>query len=203
MGSLRLFVAFIWYRKSLVMKFSPMAAYVSSMRRSWLILNALAVVGIFAQLASAQYSPSHPTVVAMVDKGIAYLEKAEGPGGDFAEGGEILVGYTINKVKADPDHPVVKKSINKAVELARSLRGAERHDHKVTYNVAVACLLLCDSDPEKYRPEIEMIRDWYVGDATTTWWLHLYGCPSGRHIANSVCGARSVVDERSGRHSSG
>lgn len=144
------------------MKFSPMATYVSFMRRSWPLLNALAVVGIYAPLAFAQYSPSHPTVVAMVDKGIAYLEKAEGPGGDFAEGGEILVGYTINKVKADPDHPVVKKSINKAVELARSLRGAERHDHKVTYNVAVACLLLCDSDPEKYRPEIEMIRDWYV-----------------------------------------
>jgi hypothetical protein len=98
----------------------------------------------------------------MVEKGIAYLEKVEAIGGEFAEGGEILVGYTINKVKADPEHPVVKKSIAKALELARSLRAGGRHDHKVTYNVAVACLLLCDSDPEKYRPEIEMIRDWYV-----------------------------------------
>lgn len=112
--------------------------------------------------ATAQYSPSHPTVVAMVDKGIAYLEKAENAGGDFAEGGAMLVGYTINKVKAEPEHPIVQRAVNHARELARSLANAARPDHKVTYNVAVACLLLCDTDPEKHRPEIEMIRDWYV-----------------------------------------
>lgn len=110
----------------------------------------------------AQYSPSHPTVVAMVDRGIAYLEANEAVTGDFVEGGEILVGYTINKVKGDPDHPAVKKSIERAVHLARSLRTSRLHDHKITYNLAVACLLLCDADPEKYRGEIEMIRDWYV-----------------------------------------
>ncbi len=67
----------------------------------------------------------------MVDKGIAYLEKSEGVSGDFAEGGEILVGYTINKVKADPEHPIVKKSIAKARGLARSLGNVNRHDIKL------------------------------------------------------------------------
>jgi len=131
-------------------------------RRCLAIAAFMQVAILLSQFASGQYSPSHPTVVAMVEKGIAYLENGEAIGGEFSEGGEILVGYTINKVKADPEHPVVKKSIAKAIELARSLRAGGRHDHKVTYNVAVACLLLCDSDPEKYRPEIEMIRDWYV-----------------------------------------
>lgn len=132
------------------------------LRPSLPLLHSFVAVVAFAQIAMGQYSPSHPTVVAMVDKGIAFLEKNEAFSGDFAEGGEILVGYTVNKVKADPDHPLVKKSIAKALGLARSLRGNQHHDHKITYNVAVACLLLCDSDPEKYRPEIEMIRDWYV-----------------------------------------
>lgn len=132
------------------------------LRPSLPLLHSFVAICAVGQIAMGQYSPSHPTVQAMVDKGIAYLEKSEGITGDFAEGGEILVGYTINKVKADPEHPVVKKSIAKARELARSLRNADRHDHKVTYNVAVACLLLCDSDPEQYRPEIELIRDWYV-----------------------------------------
>lgn len=144
------------------MKFSPMSNFLHYLRRSLPLLNCCAVLSLITQCCLGQYSPSHPTVMAMVDKGIAYLEKSDAVGGEFAEGGEILVGYTINKVKADPDHPIVKKSIAKALELARSLRSAERHDHKVTYNVAVACLLLCDSDPEKHRPEIEMIRDWYV-----------------------------------------
>jgi hypothetical protein len=132
------------------------------LRRSILAIAFVVFLNLGTQLCHAQYSPSHPTVVAMVDRGIAYLEKNEAVDGDFNEGGAILVGYTINKVKADPDHPIVKQSIARAVHLARSLGTGSRHDHKVTYNVAVACLLLCDTDPEKYRPEIEMIRDWYV-----------------------------------------
>ncbi len=79
-------------------------------------LSRLAMVALMAVLAVAwssaarAYTPDDPQVLAMVDKGIAYLEKADFKGvtGEYA-GGNILVGYTVYKVTGDKDHPLVKR----------------------------------------------------------------------------------------------
>lgn len=123
----------------------------------------LAVCLLSSGLAEAQYSPSHPVVVDMVDRGISYLEKGEPiSNGEFVDGGTILVGYTIHKVRADVEHPLVKAGVAKATEIAHSFGKTQAFDHKITYVAAVAALLLCDVDPEKYKPEIEMLRNWFV-----------------------------------------
>ncbi|MEY4566587.1 MAG: hypothetical protein RLY14_1557 [Planctomycetota bacterium] len=112
----------------------------------------------------AQYSPEHPTVVQMVERGVSYLERTEAiASGEFKDGGAIIVGYTVYKVRGDDQHPLVKKGIETALHTASILgTQAQANEHKITYVACVSALLLCDVDPEKYRDQITRIRDWLV-----------------------------------------
>ena len=113
--------------------------------------------------ASAQYHPEHPDVKTMVNRAITYLETSEDRRsvlGEYAEGGPILVGYTVYKVTGDDEHPLVKRGLATARELCGNLN-KRRHgsESKVVYEASIACVFLCSVDAAQYDHEI---RDtWY------------------------------------------
>ncbi len=96
----------------------------------------------------------------MVDKGIAYLERAEYTlvSGEYI-GGYILVGYTVYKVTAT-------KSIGwsnadwKMPLNARPIRKTRAEGiSKIVYDASIAAIFLADVDPALYRPQLVQIRD--------------------------------------------
>lgn len=106
------------------------------------------------------YSPDDPAVLAMVDKGIAFLEKADYKTvtGEYA-GGSILVGYTVYKVTGDKDHRLVKKGLSDAIQCAGDTQTRAEGIHKIVYDASIAAIFLCDIDPVLYRPQLMQIRD--------------------------------------------
>lgn len=111
---------------------------------------------------ASAYTPDDPVVLAMVDKGIAYLEKADFKGvtGEYA-GGRMLVGYTVYKVTGDKDHPLVKQGLDDAVRCAADSQNRAEGIHKIVYDAAVAAIFMCDIDPAHYRPQLVQIRDFF------------------------------------------
>lgn len=118
-------------------------------------------IGATSQVAHG-YSPDDPAVIAMVDKGIAFLEKADFKTvtGEYA-GGRMLVGYTIYKVTGDKDHPLVKLGLEDAVKCAADSQTRAQAIHKIVYDAAVAAIFLCDIDAAHYRPQLIQLRDFF------------------------------------------
>ena len=106
------------------------------------------------------YTPDDPVVLAMVDKGIAYLEKADYKqvSGEYG-GGRMLVGYTVYKVTGDKDHPLVKHGLEDAVKCAADSTSRAEGIHKIVYDASVAAIFLADVDSTFYRPQLIQIRD--------------------------------------------
>lgn len=123
----------------------------------------LAIIACFGVLILAEallaYTPDDPVVKAMVDRGLAYLEKS--PGKDMEgiyEGGHILVGYTVYKVTGDKDHPLVQKGLKLAIRRADETARAASID-KIVYDASIAAVFLSDIDAVLYRPQLIKIRD--------------------------------------------
>ncbi|MEZ6137304.1 MAG: hypothetical protein R3C53_20645 [Pirellulaceae bacterium] len=125
---------------------------------AWLLLAPLPVRG--------QYSPEHPKVKEMVEKGIKYLEAPtkEVMSGDWEDGRTLLVGYTVFKVKGDTEHPLVKPAIATAVRMCDSLPSyRDPGESKIVYEVAMATVLLASADAVKYRPQLDQVVYFYQG----------------------------------------
>ena len=107
-------------------------------------------------------SPDDPAVLAMVDRGIAFLEKADykGVAGEYI-GGAVLIGYTVYKVTGDKDHPLVKRGLDEALRVVASTQRRNEGVDKIVYEAAVSAILLADIDPSLYRPQLVQIRDFY------------------------------------------
>jgi hypothetical protein len=124
----------------------------------------LAVASFWLQIgvvAWAQgYTPEHPRVRAMVDKGIAYLIQDKEKFEEYGGGKEVLIAYTILKVTGDVDQPKVKAGISTALKIIGSSRGEP--NEKIVYSAAMAGILLAEVDPEKYRSELQILIDWFV-----------------------------------------
>ena len=122
---------------------------------------ATAFLGIFLcsiPIAAAEkYDPSHPVVMEMVRKGVAYLSSSQS-----SNGGEgILAALAIYKadVNSSPDHPRVKAGINIARGMAdRAARGFN-WEHDSMYSLPLAGMLLASVNPVEYANDIKAIRD--------------------------------------------
>jgi len=137
--------------------FSSWAGFSKWVLRLCLCLN-LCTVSL-----AQQYSPEHPKVQAMVEKGMQFLSSTDAPrSSEYDAGQSMLVGYTCLKVSGDPDHPKTKQASGLAVQLIRSLGGYNaRGESKIVYEVAVATFLLASIDAAKYRPELETALSWF------------------------------------------
>jgi hypothetical protein len=132
------------------------------------IIIYLLLTGPANRMVVAQsYTPEHPQVVAMVDRGIKYLSqpKSEDLMGMYYElGAPLLSAYAVLKVTGDTDHPTVQAGIEVALEVSRSLRQSldRSGESKIVYEAAVSALLLATADSQRYQAELQAIRDWYV-----------------------------------------
>ncbi len=145
---------------------------------------AIALLMLCPVASFAQYTPEHPTVQKMVDRGLDYLQKSgqQALAGDvqFGTGGVLLIGLTFLKVTGDPEHPMVKQAIAGALRLVKSLPSLrDVGDSKVVYETAVACLLLADADSGQYRPQLDSIRDWFVSVQKSHGGYGYLGQPTG------------------------
>ncbi|MEM0925801.1 MAG: hypothetical protein AAGJ83_07170 [Planctomycetota bacterium] len=113
--------------------------------------------------ASAQgYTPDHPEVIEMVDRGLLYLEKAT-----FRSPGEQLIcAYAHFKVHHDETAKIVVDGIQNARAFAA--RAQQRYstmppggNNKFIYEAAVAVLFLCEVSPTKYRSELTTLKRFF------------------------------------------
>ncbi len=124
-----------------------------------IVVMAFACVACSCNRAAA-YTPDDPVVLAMVDKGIAFLEKADfkDVSGEFV-GGKVLVGYAVYKVTGDKDHPLVKKGLEDAIKCAADTQTRAETISKIVYDASISAIFLADLDATLYRPQLIQIRD--------------------------------------------
>ncbi len=109
------------------------------------------------------YSPDHPKVKDMVDKAVNYLANLpDGNSSSWDGGTGLLTAYTLYKTTGEKDHPKVKAGISSAQRLAHDLASQRQHGEKIVYVSSVAAVLLADVDPVAYRPELDLILDWFL-----------------------------------------
>jgi hypothetical protein len=108
-------------------------------------------MGLAARHAKA-YTPDSPEVLAMVDKGLAYLEKNT----DDRLGGKCLVALAFHKRGLPATHP----RIVEAVEACRSMMELERNNQYI-YGKALAIIFLAELDASTHgdviRKYVEML----------------------------------------------
>jgi len=108
-----------------------------------------------------KYTPDHPVVQEMVEKGIRFLGSTRAT--TTGEGIHVLIGYTLFKVEGNPDHPTVASAIAEARALARVVAGGGKNsDTRSMYVPAVAGMLLASVDVEAYGAEVRSIRDFLL-----------------------------------------
>lgn len=111
------------------------------------------------------YTPTDPVVTKMVDRGLEYLEKLTdndlpGDAGSFSgsSGVTVLVAYAHHKCRHDPEHPVVKRGLGVAEKIVASLPTRGVSGAKRNYEAAVCVLLFAEVDPDRYRPQLEIVQ---------------------------------------------
>ncbi len=130
------------------------------------LLVAVAIALVPTTLWAQKYTPEHPVVQQMVNRGVEYLSKSplRGGGEEGADGIAILAGYAVYKVTYEPNHPVVVHGVETARRLARMVASPsqEHNESKILYIISLAGMLLPTVDVDKYGAETKMIRDFLV-----------------------------------------
>jgi len=144
---------------------------------------------VFGASRGAAYSPEDPEVLAMVDRGIAYLEglkEDELNAGSWGgpEGQPMLIGYTHYKAVGDPDAPLVKTALTNALKYVEGIRknsGAltKTAHSKATYEAAVAIMLLADVDARRYKEELQLLADALLSSQMSHGGYGYFGEPHG------------------------
>lgn len=117
-------------------------------------------LGWSRQSFAEKYSPEHPVVQEMVQKGVAFLSSSKD--GLAGEGINILAGYTIFKVNGDPEHPVVVSAVKEARNLAASFSRYNAGDLNSLYVPSLAGMLLASIDVDAHGVQIRQIRDFLL-----------------------------------------
>ncbi len=132
-----------------------------------------------------EYTPDHPVVKKLVEKGVknllgANISQAAGDEGNSSEneaeassgdpgmhriGYDMLRAYTILKATDDHDHRAVKAVLPGAKKYAGLLAKRSEvvmHSETVIYDAAIAAMFLSAVDAEKHRDSIEEVRDFLM-----------------------------------------
>jgi hypothetical protein len=88
------------------------------------------------------YTPESPEVVALIDKGLQYLETTSHP----EVGGQCLIALAFLKRGLPPDHP----KIEEAVEACRRSVSEEKQRNYI-YGKCIAIIFLSELDAQKHR----------------------------------------------------
>ena len=98
------------------------------------------------------YTRESPQVKQMVEAGLKYLE---GAGEGSRQGAICLQGLALVKAGRPSSHRKIQKAVAAATEMARRVRKGGGSEG---YAEAVACILLCELDADRYSNEIEALR---------------------------------------------
>jgi hypothetical protein len=138
-------------------------------REAFLLPLALLTCLMASDVYGAGFESDNPTVDAMVNRGIAYLEKNQKTSTHYpftgisaaGFGEHALMAYAHMKVKHDPSHPLVQQGIKAALSVVGMLnqRDPGGTTSKSIYNASVAALLLAEVDRMKYRKELKLLAD--------------------------------------------
>ncbi len=122
----------------------------------------VAIASLLSLPRTHAYTPDDPQVVAMVERGMAFLEKSPKRAANLVneyEGGHILVGYAAYKVTGDKDHPLVKEGLKLALQRAEDCQTRPKAIHYIVYDASMAAIFLADMDAVQYRTQLLKIRD--------------------------------------------
>lgn len=122
---------------------------------------ALFVVALWPNVSFA-YSPEHPDVQRMVDKGIAFLHSSDKEHSHHTEGSRMLLAYATYKVNHDPSDPLVQEGVAAALAYINKQTQAKSVDHYMSYAGAFAMLLLIDVDPTGHESAIKRMANYYL-----------------------------------------
>ncbi|MEQ1830656.1 MAG: hypothetical protein ABL921_32190 [Pirellula sp.] len=112
---------------------------------------------------SQKYTPEHPVVQELVNRGLAYLERNAGKAGTYGEGETILVGYCAFKVTSDPNHQLVRLGVDAARKVAQATANTRyQAEEKSVYVLSVAGMLLPTVDVDANGNFAKLIRDYLI-----------------------------------------
>ncbi len=113
------------------------------------------VWSIVSESPAKAYTPEDPVVQKMIQRGIAWLgEKERGQ----TEGEDVLLAYAHFKVEHDDQHPLVKKGLASAKNIAKDAVAGKEGSLHVNYEMSMAVLLLAAVSPTQYRAELEVLQ---------------------------------------------
>lgn len=98
-------------------------------------------------------TPESPNVQQLLQKAVAYLE-AKGGTADLV-GAKCLVGMALLKAGKDHSHPLVQAAVAGARKTAPEF--VKPNFVGSCYNEAIACIFLCEVDPDMYASEIRLL----------------------------------------------
>jgi hypothetical protein len=136
-----------------------------------LTVSTVLISASFHSLAFAEkYSPDHPVVREMVNRGVSYLNKYQPPKDGFGSsvGDNLLIGYTLYKVEGDPDQPLVAFAIGEAKRCLEKIYSAPKYSHTTIYELSLSCMLLSEVNGEEYGPLLVGARDFFFKVQSTS-----------------------------------
>lgn len=108
------------------------------------------VFSLLGEQPACALSPESPEVRAAVERGVKFLETQKGG----SLGVQALVGLTLAKSGARPDHPQIKDAVALVEQELKS--GAENFKHDI-YSTGVSIMFLVAVNPKKHRYDIETL----------------------------------------------
>ncbi len=117
-------------------------------RRTTCALACLTALAMAPPRHARAISPDSPEVLALVDKGLAFLAKKDNT--DVRLGGRCIVALAFHKRGLPGDTPRIQEAVE-----ACSLEFDHLQDETFLYNKGVAVILLSELDSEKHRDLIE------------------------------------------------
>jgi hypothetical protein len=130
----------------------------------WLCLSGVWLLPT-GRLSAQAYTPDHPKVRTLVDRGVDYLAKLPPQRDNYEGGNNLLIAYTLYKATGETNHATVNKGLSSAVAMAQTLPNPSAEggrESKIVYAASVAAVLLADVDAVRYRRELQSILDWLV-----------------------------------------
>lgn len=147
-------------------------------------LLAAACVASAAALGAASpavaLTPDSPEVREAVAKGIAFLETTN----DGRLGAKALVGLTLAKSGASPDHPKIKEAIE---AIQNALKGGPESFREDIYSTGVAIMFLVAVNPKQYAYEIEaLVKSLHLRQKSQGAWGYPLDTPNGKTCDTSM-----------------
>jgi hypothetical protein len=128
--------------------------------RAWVLFLTLPLA-VSPLAGQVKYTPDHPVVQEMIRRGMAYIEKEKST--DFG----FRVMYAMAAYKSNvllssdnpKEHPLIDEAVHAMDNLSMSnLENGQ--SFRTMYSSALACVLLLELDPVKYRDKIQLLLDY-------------------------------------------